>query len=120
MGMNKGGYFSFHGGKLHNLVIFLIWYKLINNGWRATVQDRGFLKFNCPSIPDIVAKKAKPEITNYIIEVETKMTATSTRRKWKLFIEEIHGYDLLIVNLDDIENVDSVGCIEKYLESVLP
>lgn len=119
--MNKGGYFSFHGGFLHNLVIFIAWYKLINSGWKVTIQDMSFKSLRkAPSVPDILAKKVDPKITNYIIEIETKMTSTTARKKWKNYIEDVYGYDLLILNCDDIKKPDSLKSIGKYVEGMLP
>lgn len=119
--MNKGGYFSFHGGFLHNLVIFIAWYKLINSGWKVVVQDRSFKDFTyAPSIPDLRATKRDPKITNYIIEVESKLTATKAHKKWIQFVRENHGYDLILLNIDDIKNPDSLKSIGEYVERMLP
>lgn len=119
--MNKGGYFSFHGGKLHNLVIFLIWQKMINRGLKTVVQDRSFKSLhNAPCIPDIRVITKKPNEMNYIIEVESKLTKDKAHKKWIQFVRETYGNDLILVDIDCIEDADSIKSIDKYLESVLP
>ncbi len=122
--MNKGGYFSFHGGFLHNLVIFICWYKLINDKekkkWKIWIQDRVFGEKKCPSIPDLRVVTPNFRTMNYIIEVESKLTSTKARRKWIQFVRETPGYDLILLNIDDIEDPDSLKCIEKYVERNLP
>ena len=119
--MKKGGYFSFHGGELHNIIIFLSWYKLMRDDWQVTIQDRSFKdKYYAPSIPDIRAVKKDPKITNYIVEVESNLTAVTARKKWVQFVRESHGYDLVILNIDDIPDTDSLKSISRYLEGLLP
>jgi len=122
--VDKGGYFSFHGGFLHNLVIFICWYKLINDRekkkWKVWIQDRVYGDKLCPSIPDLRVVTPNPRKMNYIIEVESKLTATRTRKKWIQFVRESPGYDLILLNIDDIKDPDSLKSIENYIEKMLP
>ncbi|MCK5608054.1 hypothetical protein KAR91_39605 [Candidatus Pacearchaeota archaeon] len=117
----KGGYFSFHGGFLHNLVIFICWHKLLKEGWKVTICDRSFADKCCaPCVPDLRITKRDPKITNYIIEVESKLTCTTAHKKWLQFVRENHGYDLVLLNIDDIKNPDSLKSINEYVEGMLP
>jgi len=122
--LTKGGYFQFQGGFLHNLVIFICWYKLVNDKdkkkWKVWIQDKVFGDKYCPCIPDLRVITFNPRELNYIIEVETKLTATKARKKWVQFVSENPGYDLLILDLDKIENPDSLKSINEYIEANLP
>lgn len=121
--ITKGGYFQFQGGFLHNLVIFICWYKIINDEkrkkWKVWVQDKLFGK-QCPSIPDLRVVTPNFRKMNYIIEVESKLTAIKALKKWRQFVTENPGYDLLILNIDDIKDPDSLKSIESYVERMLP
>jgi hypothetical protein len=98
-----------HGDELHDLTIFLTERILVRKG--AKLKDIFVFrdKYNCPAIPDIYAKyeakmikgNTRRTVTKLIVvEVETRATTESIRKKQQQYEESMAGIELVVLDLN--------------------
>ena len=109
--LNKGFYYSIHGGGLHNLVRFLAICEIVNGA--GVLKDTKTFKGKCnfPCEPDIFyervavykdgAKKIKTKEL-YVVEIETKATNQSRKMKFEQYKNSLAGLtDLIVIDLNE-------------------
>jgi hypothetical protein len=130
----KEFYMRLHGDMLHNVVIFLTKCILLEKG--ATLKDeRQFKKkYISPCEPDVYAEyeakmikgnTRRTEKKLLVVEVETKATTESIRKKYIQYQEATAGIDLVVLNLEKFllvkgNSMYNWGQLQTWVESELP
>ena len=122
MTTNLSWYHRKHGNSLHDLAIFFVERRVVTRGGKLrSVKDYKDLHY-WPCEPDVVflhEEKGKRYV--YVVEIETKATTESRNRKSVQYQEALKGVtDLVVINLDDCPDLDSISTLEGFILERMP
>jgi hypothetical protein len=113
-----------HGDFTHDLVRYLVEHHVKTKIKNGILMDRAvFKKRTCsPCEPDVIfqyVEDGKKYI--YVVEVESRLTNNSEKRKTEQYKEALAGItDLIILNLDEVKDWNNLRELKNYVEARMP
>lgn len=125
-----------HGGLFHNTCIFICEYIAIENKFKILDGDAWRHKTISPGVPDLVFEyvikikvdgKTTPIKKLAVVEIDTRGSKESEKKKWEQFVRDNPGYELYYINMKELHDMKdlydiewSVDVLYKWLKVRLP
>ena len=121
--MRMGFYHRIHGDVLHDLVITRAERYVVLNGGKLLSIDGFKDKYHCACEPDVFCYFMDRKLGKQLIvvEVESRPTEKSIRKKWTQYKESSAGIDhLVILNLSGLLTPNNWTSIDYMIKQEMP